>query len=122
MQVTGRLAAAQGGEGGEGGEGGKAGGKRSMHQMLATAKGAAKGVSANWQLALTPGAAARRDFDLGEGREGRGAEDGATQPSKLAVARRNSLEYDGSPNAAAMAAAAAASTPKARLRAKAQQV
>ena len=93
--------------------------------MLATAKGAAKGVSANWQLALTPGAAARRDFDLSEGREGRegrGAEERATPPSKRAVARRNSLEYDGSPNAAAMAAAAAASTPKARLRAKAQQV
>ena len=127
LQVTRRLADAQGGEGGEGGEGGK-GGKRTLRQMLASAKGVAKGVSANWHVALTPGAAARRDFDLGEGKEvGEGEAAGEAEGQRQAdraspSGKRQALGRASEEAAAAAAAVDAADTPMARLRGKAQQV
>ena len=107
LQVTRRLAEAQGGKGGEGGEGGK----RRLRRLLATAKGAATGVSAHWQLALAPGAAARRDLALGEARGGGGGEGGGGAGPALPAEAE-----------AEAAAVAAADTPLARLRGKAQQV
>ena len=121
LQVTRRLADAQGGEGGEGG-------KRTLRQMLASAKGVAKGVSTNWHVALTPGAAARRDFDLGEGKEvGEGEAAGEAEGQRQAdraspSGKRQALGRASEEAAAAAAAVDAADTPMARLRGKAQQV
>jgi hypothetical protein len=122
LQVTRRLAEAQGGEGGEGGEGGK----RRLRRLLATAKGAAMGVSAHWQLALAPGAAARRDLALGEARGGGGGEGGGgagqAGDGPTRSGERHALGRLPGKAEAAEAAADAADTPLARLRGKAQQV
>ena len=118
LQVTSRLAEAQGGKGGmEGGEGGK----RSLRRMLASAKASAKGVSANWHLALTPGAAARRDFDLSEGKGGGGGVEQAGHRASPS-GKQQALGKLSAEAAAAAAAVDAADTTVARLRGKAQQV
>ena len=121
LQVTSRLAEAQGGKGDM--EGDMEGGKRSLRRMLASAQASAKGVSANWHLALTPGAAARRDFDfdLGEGKGGGGAVQQAGHRASPS-GKQQAIGKLSAEAAAAAAAVDAADTTVARLRGKAQQV